>query len=39
MFSNPYVTLHLLLEGALTELVHLLIPNDKCTEWGEIEIG
>jgi hypothetical protein len=39
MFSNSYVTLHLLLEGAVTKMVHLLIPNDKCTEWDEIEIG
>jgi hypothetical protein len=39
MFSNSYVTLHLLLEGAVTKMVHLLIPNDKCTKWDEIEIG
>ena len=39
MFSNPYVTLDLFLQVAVTKLVHLLIPNDKCREWDEIEIG
>jgi hypothetical protein len=30
-FSNSYMTLRLLLEEAVTKMVQLLIPSDKCT--------